>query len=275
MNSNIYPSLLIIRNASSHLLINLAAPVFIGDPCQPSPCGPNSQCLNVNGKASCSCLSTYQGIPPNCKPECVVSTECPMNRACVNQKCIDPCPGVCGINAKCDALSHSPFCSCGSGQIGDPFVKCFDMPRKSRKKSTERTVAESLQKLLFNFIPVMPTPPLQVNPCVPSPCGPFSTCQDRGDYPSCTCMPNYIGSPPYCRAECSINSDCTSNKACIREKCRDPCPGSCAFNALCTVINHIPACTCPNGYTGDPFKNCYLAPMRKNFHYIADICFFL
>jgi len=111
----------------------------------------------------------------------------------------------------------------------------------------------------------MPVPTLQVNPCVPSPCGPFSTCQDKGGYPFCTCMPNYIGSPPYCRTECSINSDCTSNKACIREKCRDPCPGSCGFNALCTVIKHTPTCTCLNGYTGDPFSNCYLAPMRKNF----------
>lgn len=112
----------------------------IGDPCQPSPCGPNSQCLNVNGKASCSCLSNYQGTPPDCRPECIVSTECSMNRACVNQKCVDPCPGVCGINAKCDALSHSPFCSCGPGQNGDPFVKCFDMPRKSQKKFIVKTL---------------------------------------------------------------------------------------------------------------------------------------
>lgn len=116
-----------------------SAPISIGDPCQPSPCGPNSRCRNVNGKASCSCLSTYQGTPPDCRPECIVNTECPMNRACINQRCVDPCPGVCGINAKCDVLSHSPFCSCGPGQIGDPFVKCFDMPRKSQKKFTART----------------------------------------------------------------------------------------------------------------------------------------
>jgi len=106
------------------------APTPTNDPCQPSPCGPNSNCLNVNGKASCSCLPTYQGTPPACKPECIISTECPTNRACINQRCVDPCPGVCGINARCDALSHSPFCSCPPGRIGDPFVKCFDMPCK-------------------------------------------------------------------------------------------------------------------------------------------------
>jgi len=144
---------------------------------------------------------------------------------------------------------------------------CPVSPKKSSWKTSHHWKRPE-RRLLCNFIPVMSTPTLQVNPCVPSPCGPFSTCQDRGGYPSCTCMPNYIGSPPYCRAECSINSDCTSNKACIREKCRDPCPGSCSFNALCTVINHIPACTCPDGYTGDPFSNCYLMPMRKNFRHI-------
>jgi len=185
-----------------------------------------------------------------------------MNRACINQKCVDPCPGVCGVNAKCTVLSHSPFCSCGSDQIGDPFVKCFDMPRKF---SHDKTRFAYENPVLFHLFSVTPTPSIQVNPCVPSPCGPFSTCQDRGGYSSCACMPNYIGSPPYCRAECSINSDCTSNKACIREKCRDPCPGSCGVNALCTVINHTPSCTCSDGYTGDPFNNCYLAPMCKSF----------
>lgn len=185
-----------------------------------------------------------------------------MSRACVNQKCVDPCPGVCGINAKCSVLSHSPFCSCAPGRIGDPFVKCFDMPRKWPAGPRTRNHAKASASS-DDFIPVMPTTPPQTNPCIPSPCGPFSTCQDRGGYPSCTCMPDYIGSPPYCRAECSIDSDCTGDKACIREKCRDPCPGSCGFSALCTVINHTPACTCPDGYTGDPFSNCYPTPMRK------------
>lgn len=39
-------------------------------------------------------------------------------------------------------------------------------------------------------------------------------------------------------------------------KCKDPCPGSCGQNAVCTVFNHFPACTCTQGYTGDPFTRC-------------------
>lgn len=64
-------------------------------------------------------------MPPNCRPECSVSSECSQDKACVNQKCIDPCPGTCGSNARCNVLNHSPICSCPSGYTGDPFVQCI------------------------------------------------------------------------------------------------------------------------------------------------------
>lgn len=68
------------------------------------------------------------GSPPSCRPECVVSSECPTNRACVNQKCADPCPGICGQNARCETINHSPICSCNQRYTGDPFVRCFEIP---------------------------------------------------------------------------------------------------------------------------------------------------
>lgn len=43
----------------------------------------------------------------------------------------------------------------------------------------------------------LPQPPS--NPCIPSPCGPYSQCQDYGGSPSCTCISSYMGSPPNCR----------------------------------------------------------------------------
>lgn len=101
-----------------------------GDPCRPSPCGPNSQCKSMNGQGVCSCLPTYVGSPPGCRPECVVSSECPQNRACANQKCVDPCPGPCGLNTRCDVINHSPICVCRQGFTGDPFSRCFAIPRK-------------------------------------------------------------------------------------------------------------------------------------------------
>lgn len=97
----------------------------VTDPCKPSPCGPFSQCRVVNGHAVCSCQTNYIGTPPSCKPECVVSTECPQDRACVSQKCVDPCPGTCGLNARCQVVNHNPICSCNPGFTGDPFTRCL------------------------------------------------------------------------------------------------------------------------------------------------------
>ena len=98
------------------------------DPCHPSPCGPNSQCREVNEQTVCSCLPEYVGSPPGCRPECVVSAECPSTRACINQKCSDPCPGTCGLNARCEVINHSPICSCKNGHTGDPFSRCYPIP---------------------------------------------------------------------------------------------------------------------------------------------------
>lgn len=112
----------------------------------------------------------------------------------------------------------------------------------------------------FTAPPPLPIQPIVINPCVPSPCGLNSECRDIGGSPSCSCRPNYIGSPPNCRPECTINPDCSSSLACIREKCTDPCPGSCGTGAQCNVINHTPICTCPDGFTGDPFTSCFPKP---------------
>lgn len=100
------------------------------NPCQPTPCGPNSQCKESNGQAVCSCLAQYIGSPPACRPECTVSAECAQSQACVNQKCVDPCPGTCGLNANCQVVNHSPICSCRISYTGDPFSRCYPIPRK-------------------------------------------------------------------------------------------------------------------------------------------------
>jgi hypothetical protein len=101
------------------------------------------------------------------------------------------------------------------------------------------------------------------NPCVPSPCGPNSQCRAIGNMPACTCLPNYVGRAPNCRPECTINAECPSNLACQKERCRDPCPGSCGPRAVCQVVNHGPVCTCLPGLTGDPFSGCSPVPASK------------
>lgn len=44
--------------------------------------------------------------------------------------------------------------------------------------------------------------------------------------------------------------------ACVQNKCKDPCPGVCAPNAMCQVVNHLPSCNCPPGLTGNAYVNC-------------------
>ena len=214
------------------------------NPCQPSPCGPNAECREINGSPSCSCLPEFQGSPPNCRPECVSNSECASNLACINRKCKDPCPGICGLNAECRVVSHTPNCVCVTGYIGDPFTQC-----------------------------TVPPTPVQENltPCNPSPCGVNAECKERNGAGACVCIPEYIGNPyEGCRPECSVNSDCPSNKACIRNKCQDPCPGTCGQNAQCQVINHLPSCTCIPGYTGDPFRYCNLPPPERKTRFKFD-----
>lgn len=91
----------------------------------------------------CSCVENYIGSPPYCRPECVLSDECPQNKACIREKCQDPCINSCGVNAECHVVAHSAYCSCKQGYQGDAFVGCNKIPVETR------------------------------NPCNPSPCGKY------------------------------------------------------------------------------------------------------
>lgn len=73
----------------------------------------------------------------------------------------------------------------------------------------------------------------------------------------CSCIEGYVGSPPSCRPECTINADCYLTEACSNQKCRNPCIGTCGVGAKCQVINHKPICSCPPSMTGDPFIRCH------------------
>lgn len=57
-------------------------------------------------------------MPPACRPQCFSSSECSQDKACVDGKCVDPCPNLCGRGAICKTLSHNPICSCPSGYTG-------------------------------------------------------------------------------------------------------------------------------------------------------------
>lgn len=205
-------------------------------------------CRVINQQAVCSCIPGFIGSPPTCRPECITSSECLLNQACSNQKCIDPCPGSCGLNAVCQIVNHHPICSCKPGDTGDPFVRCTLIGNKPNS-----TLTEFINKVnVVEEIPVRP----QENPCQPSPCGFNSQCKVVGDSPSCSCLPNFLGTPPNCRPECVSNSECENHLACINQKCQDPCVEMCGVNAECRVVSHTPNCACVVGFFGDPFTQC-------------------
>ena len=246
-------------------------------PCVPSPCGPNSICRAINNQAVCSCEASYVGLPPNCRPECVVNSECSQTRACYKYKCTDPCPGTCGLGAQCKVINHNPLCSCPLKMTGDPFIRCYPEIREQIFFQLLFIRPEIVYSRNLYIFYIGQTPNLyniSRNPCVPNPCGVYSKCKEIGDQPVCFCLPNYIGSPPNCRPECSVNTDCPSNHACISEKCRDPCIGSCGQNADCRVQNHIPTCLCQQDYTGDPFSLCSPIIKGKNVTLIGALFHF-
>ena len=200
-------------------------------------------------------------MPPACRPECVVNSDCGRNEACGNQKCRNPCPGTCGVGARCEVVNHNPICSCPPRYTGDPFVRCRPIRKNPKNCVVSRILLSRIDNSYADF-PVFypadapPAPP--GNPCIPSPCGPNSQCRVAGESPSCSCLPDFLGTPPNCRPECVSNSECATHLACINQKCKDPCPGTCGANAMCRVVSHTPQCVCPVGFIGDPFVQCTL-----------------
>lgn len=80
--------------------------------------------MNVNNQAICSCLPGYYGMPPACRRECAINSDCVNTKSCINERCIDPCPGSCSPNAECQVINHKAVCYCLPYYSGDPYVRC-------------------------------------------------------------------------------------------------------------------------------------------------------
>ncbi|XP_048505762.1 neurogenic locus notch homolog protein 1 isoform X2 [Athalia rosae] len=207
------------------LAITLVAAVN-GQGCDTHTCGTNAKCTISEGRPVCSCLNLHMGDPlVRCiRVECLVNSDCPTNRACLNNKCIDPCPGFCGLNAQCDTINNEPTCSCPRAYTGDAYTAC--------------RIADPQAA------------------CKPSPCGPNTKCEVINEVPRCTCLPGYHGSAlTGCRHECETDAECPNNLACSTSyRCESPC--KCGENANCEVINHRPRCSCPTNWLGSPYVSC-------------------
>lgn len=267
-----------------------APPPLPVDPCIPNPCGTNSDCRPRGERAVCSCPVGYEGNPlEHCqKGECVSHTDCPRHLACQNLRCIDPCVGVCGNGAECTVRDHQPVCSCPRSFMGDPFTSCrriteYDICNPTpcgrntncRARTDRDGSMRAVCSCIDNYIgsPLTECRPECVrdtdcsptqhcrdnrcrNPCVDG-CGEGAYCDVRNHRAVCTCPEFYQGDPnSRCYPECTKHEDCRDFEACYQFQCIDPCDGACGSSADCKVENHTPICSCPRGYTGDPFRSC-------------------
>lgn len=56
--------------------------------------------------------------------------ECSLDRVCLKNKCVNPCPGVCASTAECKVYNHIPICTCSEGMTGNAFLECNKIKSK-------------------------------------------------------------------------------------------------------------------------------------------------
>lgn len=263
------------------------------DPCNPSPCKVGSTCRRSGSTAICECNPGLRGnaYETGCHPECTINTDCPLKQACSNFKCVDPCQrGVCAYNAECRVINHAPVCSCPEKTYGDPFRQCQPMPERRDPCSPSPCRANGVCRVI-NGAASCQYPECVVNeecssskacfnqrcgdPCLRA-CGDNALCHVRNHKAVCSCPTGYIGSPftqcsraqePLPRPECTVDSECSDDKACYNQRCENSClnsRGVCANNAECRVIRHRPTCSCRPGFTGNAQINCYEIGCRSD-----------
>ena len=191
------------------VFLTQTAPV-VSEPCNPNPCGPNADCsVGVTKNPICTCRPGFFGDPQSnrgCGPECTTNSECQSTQACINQKCRDPCPGVCGINAACRVTGHNPVCTCVPGYTGNPYQSCNPI-------AVSPVVTPTLAPpISYPQRPVEPQtrPECVLNsdcppnlacinqkckdPC-PGVCGQNAVCKVNNHNPICSCVQGYQGDP--------------------------------------------------------------------------------
>lgn len=124
------------------------------EPCNPSPCEVNSRCeVSPSGAPVCVCLPGFTGSAQwGCRPECLSNSECPAGLSCVNRRCRDPCPGLCGNRAECSVASHIPFCNCPPGFTGDPYSSrgCLIIPCKKPTTNLALVEYQAINSIIYS-----------------------------------------------------------------------------------------------------------------------------
>ena len=72
-------------------------------------------------------LIVHSNIAFNILDECLVDNDCPLDKACKSQECVNPClTTICGTRAHCEVDFHTAICVCPPGLQGNPLVACIE-----------------------------------------------------------------------------------------------------------------------------------------------------
>ncbi|VEN60882.1 unnamed protein product, partial [Callosobruchus maculatus] len=223
-------------------------------------CGIGAFCSANDHRAVCRCPPGFEG---NARVECVApvgvtvgctsNSECPKSESCINRICVSPCN--CGSNADCRVVNHYPTCFCRPGYSGNPQIGCVKLGCQSDNECDSDKQCYNGQCL---------------NPCIlGDPCARNAECYGQNHRAACRCPQGLEGNPfERCdRVECHTDSECPNNRACIQQRCVDPCSSianpACARNAICYAQNHAAGCICPPHLPeGNPLSFC-VAPSRE------------
>lgn len=243
--------------------------------CQVEPCGVNAQCLSQSHRGICSCAPGYEGSPhiectnvpksPVQTPqaECDRDDDCPNDRTCLNQYCVNPCTtgDYCGRGALCHAQDHNAVCRCPIGYTGNPKINCIPPAENTVgcKSDSECTLSESCVNQLC------------VNPCN---CGTNAECRVANHHPICYCQSGYSGNAQFgcVKLQCQSNDECSNDKQCYNNECVNPCAlaDPCSVNAECYGHNHRSTCRCAPGLEGNPMERCERVECHSDFECPGD-----
>jgi len=80
----------------------------------------------------CVQVNAWHALFPAPQPECTKDPECRLDKACIQQRCENPCTGLtCGINAECKVRNHRALCICKRGFEGNPQTICEERERNN------------------------------------------------------------------------------------------------------------------------------------------------
>lgn len=163
----------------------------------------------------------------------------------------------CGRGAECLAENHRGYCKCPLGTQGNPFIACISGQCQYNEDCADHETCDRLNRVCRSV-------------CLDATCGRNAECRARNHQASCHCQPGLVGDPNVeChveksvpRPECTTDSECSSQLACISQRCENPCVHSniCTKDQICSVLDSLPlrtlVCKCPPDTVTDVNGNC-------------------